>query len=178
MELIVRQGEREEAVRIERDRRDGQERDRYRVTIGETVHTVEARRLRDRDALWSLIVDGTQHEVGVRRGRGERYTVSTLRATHAVEVTDPLTHLAREAHGAAAGGGFEAVAAYMPGRVVAVLVEEGDEVEAGQGVVVLEAMKMENEIATERAGRIGKIHVEAGQAVEGGDPLFELGPPE
>ena len=172
MELIVRQGEREETVRIERDG------SRYRVSVGETVHTVEAARLGDHGALWSLIVDGTQHEVAVRRDRGERYAVSTARATHAVEVTDPLTHLARAAHGAAAGGGVEAVAAYMPGRVVAVLVEEGEEVEAGQGVVVLEAMKMENEIAAERAGRIGTIHVEPGQAVEGGDPLFDLGPPE
>ena len=175
MELIVRQGEREETVRIERDGRDG---DRYRVSVGETVYAVEAARLGDRGALWSLIVDGTQHEVAVRRDRGERYAVSTSRATHTVEVTDPLTHLARAAHGAAAGGGIEAVAAYMPGRVAAVLVEEGEEVEAGQGVVVLEAMKMENEIAAERAGRIGKIHVEPGQAVEGGDPLFDLGPPE
>jgi len=175
VELIVRQGEREETVRIERDRRDG---DRFRVSVGETVHTVEAARLSERDALWSLVVDGGQHEVAVRRGRGERYTVSTARATHTVDVTDPLTHLARAAHGAAAGGGIETVDAYMPGRVVAVLVEEGEEVEAGQGVVVLEAMKMENEIAVERAGRIGKVHVEPGQAVEGGDPLFELGPPE
>jgi len=172
VELIVRQGEREVTVRIERDG------DRYRVTVGETEHTVGASRLRDRGGLWSLIVDGTQHEVAVRRDRGERYAVSTARASYAVEVTDPLTHLARAAHGAAAGGGAESVTAYMPGRVVALLVEEGEEVEAGQGVVVLEAMKMENEIAAERAGKIGKIHVTAGQAVEGGDPLFELGPPD
>ncbi len=64
----------------------------------------------------------------------------------------------------------------MPGRVVALLVDEGDEVEPGQGVVVLEAMKMENEIAAEHGGVVTKVHVEPGQAVEGGDPLFELGP--
>ena len=63
----------------------------------------------------------------------------------------------------------------MPGRVVEILVQEGEEVTAGQGVLVLEAMKMENEIRAEHDGTITKIHVQPGQAVEGGDPLFEMG---
>ena len=62
----------------------------------------------------------------------------------------------------------------MPGRVVAVLAAEGDAVRAGQGVVVLEAMKMQNEIQAEHDGTIKRICVAAGQAVEGGDLLFEL----
>jgi len=170
MELIVRHGEREERVRIEPDG------GRFRVEVGDTVHTVEAERLDEGSALWSLIVDGAQHEVAVRRDRRERYAVATRRSSHTVEVTDPLTHLAREAHGAAAAGGVQTVTAYMPGRVVALLVDEGEEVEPGQGVVVLEAMKMENEIAAEHGGVVTKVHVEPGQAVEGGDPLFQLGP--
>jgi pyruvate carboxylase subunit B len=63
----------------------------------------------------------------------------------------------------------------MPGRVVAVLVEEGAAVTAGQGVVVLEAMKMENEIRAEADGTVAKIFVQPGQAVDTGNPLFELG---
>ncbi|HEY8020618.1 MAG TPA: biotin/lipoyl-containing protein, partial [Thermoanaerobaculia bacterium] len=50
----------------------------------------------------------------------------------------------------------------------------GTEVKAGDGVIVLEAMKMQNEIQAEHDGRVTKVHVEPGQAVEGGDPLFEL----
>ena len=65
--------------------------------------------------------------------------------------------------------------AYMPGRVVAVLVEQGKHVEVGQGIVVLEAMKMENEIRAEVAGVVTKLHVKPGQSVEGGDLLFEIG---
>ncbi|HRC87621.1 MAG TPA: acetyl-CoA carboxylase biotin carboxyl carrier protein subunit, partial [Thermoanaerobaculia bacterium] len=71
-------------------------------------------------------------------------------------------------------GGKRQVRAYMPGRVVAVLVEVGATVVAGQGVVVLEAMKMENEIASERGGVVAKVHVAPGEAVEGGDLLFEI----
>ena len=89
-------------------------------------------------------------------------------------VADPLTHLAAQAAGGKGGRRQQKVTAYMPGRVVAVLVEEGQEVQAGQGVVVLEAMKMENEIRAESDGTIRQVFVTPGQNVEGGDPLFEL----
>lgn len=169
MELIARHGEREERVRITRDG------DRFTVVVGERVHSVEAVQLPGREGLWSLIVDGAQHEVAVAEEGRDRYRVSSSTGLHRVAITDPLTHLAREAHGAAAGSGTRTVEAYMPGRVVAVLVKEGEEVRAGQGVVVLEAMKMQNEIAPDHPGQVTKIHVQEGQAVEGGDPLFDLG---
>jgi pyruvate carboxylase subunit B len=172
VELIAREGEREEHVRVRPlPGRDG---DRFEVTVGERTYRVEAVRVHAGAGLWSLIVDGAQHEVAVAAEGDDGYCVTTGAGLHQVSVSDPLTHLARTAHGAATGGGTETVKAYMPGRVVALLVEEGAEVAAGQGVVVLEAMKMENEIAAEHAGTVGKIHVEEGQAVEGGDPLFEL----
>lgn len=177
MELIVGLGEREERVQV---RRDG---DRWELVVGERRYTVDAERLgetgpdrrHDGASFWSLIVDGAQHEAAVTPDGEDRYRVSTGTGLHPVSVTDPLTHLARQSHGAAAGGA-ETVEAYMPGRVVAVLVEEGAEVAAGQGVVVLEAMKMENEIVPEHAGTVAKIHVTEGQAVDAGDPLFDLEP--
>ncbi len=62
----------------------------------------------------------------------------------------------------------------MPGLVVRVLVKEGDEVETGRGLVVLEAMKMENELKAPGAGTVKTIHVAAGAKVERGSPLVEL----
>jgi len=62
----------------------------------------------------------------------------------------------------------------MPGLVVRVLVREGDEVEAGRGLVVLEAMKMENELKAPGAGTVRTVHVKPGAAVERGTPLVEL----
>jgi pyruvate carboxylase subunit B len=180
VELIARlkeeRGEREEREeRVRLERLDGE---RVRVVVGERSHEVDAVRLDLQSdgagGVWTLIVDGAQYEVAVSRAAGGGWTVSTAGREQRVEVTDPLTHLARAAHEAAGASGVQKVVAYMPGRVVAVLVAEGDEVAAGQGVVVLEAMKMENEIAAEHAGRIGRVHVEEGQAVEGGDVLFEL----
>lgn len=62
----------------------------------------------------------------------------------------------------------------MPGRVVGVAVREGDAVVAGQPLVVLEAMKMQNELQAERDAVVRKVHVAVGEAVEGGDPLIDL----
>jgi pyruvate carboxylase subunit B len=62
----------------------------------------------------------------------------------------------------------------MPGRVVKVLVAEGDVVAVGQGLVVLEAMKMENEVRARAAGTVSQIHVKPGATVEGSAKLVTL----
>ncbi|MEM1177485.1 MAG: biotin/lipoyl-containing protein [Acidobacteriota bacterium] len=178
MDLIVTRGEREVEVSLDR-REDG----RWVVDVGDESYTVD---VADAGELLSLrLAEGTesardhvgrQFEVAVRRlsSRGScTYQVSSRRGTDHVSVTDPLTHLLQQANPGAAGGGV--VEALMPGRVVEVLVAEGADVAKGQGVVVLEAMKMKNEIPAELDGSVKKIHVEAGQNVDAGDPLFEVG---
>lgn len=169
MDLIVRSGSREEKVKIRRDD------DFYDVTIGDRVYRVEAATARaGAQSLRSLLIDGAQHEVAVRHQGEGVYWVSTRQGAGAVEVADPLTALAAQTQGAKGGRRRQTVKAYMPGRVVTLLAAEGEEVAAGQGVLVLEAMKMENEIRAEHGGTVTKIHVQPGQAVDNGTPLFEL----
>lgn len=165
MDLIVRLGDREEKVRVRRS--DGG----YEVVVGDRAYQVDA--VAVRDGIRSLRIDGEQHEVSVRR-KGEDWAVVSRHGAVSVSVTDPLTHLANQTRGGKGGRRHQRMDAYMPGRVVAVLVSEGDEVAAGQGVLVLEAMKMENEIRTETEGKVTKIFVEPGQAVDAGNPLFEM----
>ena len=169
MDLIVRQidpaGDREEKVRVRRSD------DGYEVVVGDRAYRVDAAVVRD--GVRSLRLDGAQHEVSVRR-KGEDWVVVSRQGAVTVGVTDPLTHLAQQTRGGKTGRRHQRVDAYMPGRVVALLVNEGDEVATGQGIVVLEAMKMENEIRAEHEGRIIKLHVQPGQAVDSGTPLFEL----
>ncbi len=169
MELIARQGERTEKVRV-RQHGNG-----YEVVVGDRVYQVDAASGETGGAR-SLLIDGAQHEVSVRRDGpdGEDWTVSGRHGVSSVSITDPLTHLAAQTRGGKGGKRHKKVNAYMPGRVVAVLVEEGGTVTAGQGVIVLEAMKMENEIRAEHDGTIAKIFVQPGQAVDMGNPLFEL----
>jgi biotin carboxyl carrier protein len=74
--------------------------------------------------------------------------------------------------GAAAGSGPQRVLAPMPGKVVRVLVKPGDEVKARQGLVVVEAMKMENELKAARDGRVREVSVAEGQSVDAGAVLL------
>jgi len=165
MELIARLAEREEKVRVRKID------DSYEVVISDRIYKVDAAGVRD--GVRSLRIDGAQHEVSMRR-QGEGWSVVSRHGAVSVSVTDPLTHLAQQTRGGKGGRRKQRVDAYMPGRVVALLVNEGDEVAAGQGVLVLEAMKMENEIRAEHEGRITKVHVQTGQPVDTGAPLFEM----
>ena len=72
------------------------------------------------------------------------------------------------------GAADRVVRSPMPGRVVKVCAKVGEDVEVGQALVVVEAMKMENELTAKAAGRVAEIHVEAGTAVEGNAKLVTL----
>ena len=166
MKLVARCAGRVEEVEVGRDGT------RYRVRVGDRTYEVEARSLGP--FVKSLIVDGESHEAAVFRRDERGWTVGWRGRTTEVELVAPLEHLAEQAHGESGRRGRVVVAAYMPGRVVSVLVGEGDAVESGRSLVVLEAMKMQNEIRADRPGVVRRVHVAAGQAVENGDPLVEL----
>ena len=118
-----------------------------------------------REGVLSVIVDGRQWECALD---GDAVVVAGRRFPFAVQ--DPRA-LARR--GAVAGGeaGPRAVRAPMPGRVVRVLASVGDAVAEQQGVVVLEAMKMQNEMRSPKAGRILRVAVKVGDTVAAGDLL-------
>ncbi len=91
-----------------------------------------------------------------------------------VRVESERMRSAEQAKKGTMAGGDKVVKSPMPGRVVKVLVAPGDEVQAGQGLLVLEAMKMENEVRARTAGKVAAVHVTAGIAVEGNAKLVTL----
>jgi biotin carboxyl carrier protein len=123
------------------------------VTIGGAQHRVVARRGATRGA-YALWIDGWRFDVEALDERAR--AIRDLSAAHT------------------ASAGPAPVIAPMPGLVVRVHVAVGDHVEAGQGVVVMEAMKMENELRASAAGTVRAIHAVAGKAVEKGAVLVEL----
>ena len=173
MELVILDGEPDRPERTERRVSIERAGTGFAVSIDGARYVVDRAALDNR--LRSLLIDGQQFEVSTEPLGDGRYRISALGRDSAVEVRDPLRHLAMGSGADTQADGKRAVHAYMPGRVVAVLVEQGKPVEVGQGVVVLEAMKMENEIRAEVAGVVTKLHVKPGQSVEGGDLLFEIG---
>ncbi|MEO8502764.1 MAG: biotin/lipoyl-containing protein [Acidobacteriota bacterium] len=173
MELIARrrdgQGEREDPVRIERAAED---REAFTVTVGERSYRVQVSALGG--AFRSLLIGGDQYEVAVACDREGRYAVTAHGELVAVEMVDPLTALLEKGASASGRKRSQVVRAYMPGRIVSLQIEEGQTIEAGQALVVLEAMKMQNEVLAEHAGVVKKIFVIPGQSVDGGEPLFEF----
>ncbi|HVH73172.1 MAG TPA: acetyl-CoA carboxylase biotin carboxyl carrier protein subunit, partial [Candidatus Dormibacteraeota bacterium] len=90
------------------------------------------------------------------------------------EVIDPRSWRGRR-HGGAEAEGRQQIAAPMPGKVVRLLVKAGDPVEASQGLLVVEAMKMQNEIRSPKSGTIERVLVAEGQAVNAGEVLLIVG---
>jgi biotin carboxyl carrier protein len=121
-----------------------------------------------RDVL-SLLVDGHAYEIK-REQTATDLHLWVGSTAFAVEVRDPRSLRSRQ-HAAGDEKGPRKVLAPMPGRVVRVLVAENSEVEAGQGIVVVEAMKMQNEIKSPKKGVVKKISTTPGAAVNPGDVL-------
>ena len=117
--------------------------------------------------VFSIVIEGRSYEARVFDG-----TVDVGGRKLPVTVTDPRSYAGRS--GAEGAGGRAAVSAPMPGRVVRVLVEQGTTVEAGQGVVVVEAMKMQNEMKAPRAGRVVSVSAREGAAVCAGESLVVI----
>jgi biotin carboxyl carrier protein len=166
-ELIVTADGRDRTVVVE-PLGDG----KFRITLDGTVHEVDGKPLRA--GTWSLVLGGKQYVVDLdpRRG-GIAASVGASEVTLSVE--DALhRRLAAAAQPRADKARGEMLRAPIAGKVVKVLVAIGDTVARGQAVVVLEAMKMENELVAERGGTVAKVHKQAGQAVETNEVLVEL----
>ena len=145
-------------------RREG---DRYLGRAGE--RTVEAEVL-ERGPSSLLIRLGDRTFDVTCDSRGSRHFLDFGSHQVAVEILDPLRDGSDSGPGGEAPGKTE-VRAAMPGKVVSVKVRIGDQVDRGQGLIVLEAMKMENEVPAPRTGTITAVTVEAGQTVETGTLL-------
>ena len=117
---------------------------------------------------WSILIDGRSYAVE-GFGAGE---VSVNGRVFRADVFDPRELRGRRS--AANSSGPQSVTAPMPGRVIRVLVETGQEVSAGQGLIVVEAMKMQNEMKAPRAGRVASVKAEAGATVSAGDILLVI----
>ena len=112
----------------------------------------------------SLVVEGRQYRCVLDGDAAVGLAVVIAGRRHEFAVTDPRSLKARRGGGAGKHGP-RPVKAPMPGRVVRVLVAVGDEVVEGQGVVVIEAMKMQNELKSAKAGRVVKVAAEVGETV-------------
>jgi biotin carboxyl carrier protein len=166
---------------------------RYFVSVGESTVEVEIDgavvRVAGREVVAELravpdsgvrhlLVDGRSVLISADAVEGGAWDIALDGQRFRAEVLDERTRTIREMTGRAAGPrGPKPVRAPMPGMIVRIEVAPGDTVRTGQGIVIVEAMKMENELKAEGDGVVGRILVEPGQAVEKGAVLVEFEAP-
>lgn len=164
MAYIARLGERTYALEIEEIGKA-----LYRIAIDGNEFKIDGKKTGLTS--YSLIVDDRSFEVDVDISEDEYRVLVDGRTYHIPLVDEKRMRLGGWQSGIALQGRQE-ISVPMPGKIIAVLVAEGDRVEKGQGLVIVEAMKMENEVRSPIQGEIKEIKVKGGETVEAGMALL------
>ena len=122
-----------------------------------------------------VIVDGIEFEVAVE-GEGKTWSATVEGKTFQIEIPDAAPVAKKKRTGGGKKKKSGTVSANIPGKVVTVEVNEGDQVTEGQVILILEAMKMQNEIQAPITGTVAIVHCEEGQAIEANIPLVVIEP--
>ncbi len=151
--------------------------DLYRVVInGEKEIVLDLRR--HGCCIYSVLMDGKSYEVDVDENSGGDYSVLVGGEHFRIEIMDEMKRKLLQILGESAGTATGEVTTAMPGMVVKVLVQEGDCVEKDQPLVILEAMKMENEFKAPMDSVVKTVKVKEGETVEANAVLVVLEPEE
>jgi biotin carboxyl carrier protein len=150
------------SVELERDA------DRWKISLDGQPVDAQAVEI-DANTL-SLLLEGQSYEVRIAPSPDGVLKLQTGLQEFTAEVLDPRAWRGRR-HGALEAEGRQQVVAPMPGKIVRILVQAGEKVEAGQGLLVVEAMKMQNEIRSPKGGIVERLHVKEGQPVNAGEVL-------
>ena len=141
----------------------------YHVVIDKKVLEVDAVHLQG--FALSLIAGTRSYRCDIEPGKDGRLSVLVGENVFPMELLDERRLRLRQAGGKFSLEGPQRIDAPMPGKVVRVLVKAGDEVGEGQGLIVVEAMKMENELKSPKAGKVTELHAVEGATVESGAKL-------
>jgi biotin carboxyl carrier protein len=134
-------------------------------------NTLDANAVEVAPNIFSVLLSGDSHQIRIAPRPDGTLTLHTGLAEYHAEVSDPRSWRGRR-QGAVEAEGRQQITAPMPGKVVRLLVKQGDSVEAGQGLLVIEAMKMQNEIRSPKSGKIEKLFAQEGQPVNAGEVLL------
>jgi biotin carboxyl carrier protein len=145
---------------------------RYRVTIGESEWDVDARATMP--GIYSILIGGVSYVADVV-DRDGACVVEVGGEQYEINVDEQTRHIIRTRGGAGTGAGSRTLTAPLPGKISRVAVQPGDAVGAGDILLVIEAMKMENEFRAAAAGTVAEVRVAAGQTVNAGDVLIVMG---
>ena len=145
----------------------------YEIRVDGTLFEVDARKTQNN--LWTMLIGHHVHDVDVLSANGTM-TIAIDGDTYETEVIDELRKTLRERKGKFEPEGAQEVKAPMPGKVVKILVQPGTIVNEGEGLIIVEAMKMENLLKSLIKGVVKEVFVKEGQAVEARMKLITVDP--
>jgi biotin carboxyl carrier protein len=144
-----------------------------KIKVDDVIYDIDL--MHTNDGTFSIIENNRSHDIElVPLEQPKKYLAYTLHKTFDVEIIDAETRYLLDRLGGQLDEGEKNITSPMPGKVVKVLVSEGDEVSKGQTVIILSAMKMESEYKSGVDGKVLKVHVTDGQTVEGSQVLIEI----
>ncbi len=143
---------------------------RYIVNLDGNDYTVDF--CEPEESFYSLLVDGKSYEVSINSNENE-FTVYLYDSTHNFRLYDPARNMMTSGKEENTDGP-QAVRSPMPGRIVRILVNQDDSVKKGDGVIIVEAMKMENELKSPKDGTVEKISVKQNDTVESNQILLTV----
>lgn len=142
---------------------------RIKVLLGDKTYDLDI--LEVEPGIYSVLYEGKNFNFELDPQSGKKYTVETEAEVIPVEVVDAETRYMRSRKGGA-DDDAEYISTPMPGQVVKILVEEGQEVKAGETVIIISAMKMESEYKVQKDRVIKQVLVKEGDNIEGEQPLI------
>jgi len=150
-------------------------RDGSQLTISVDDEIFEVDLVKVGPAEYSVLYKGRSYNIEVVPGsEPKHYTVNTFYFTHEIEVVDAESRYIRSRNDVAGGHISNIIRSPMPGKIVKILVAEGDIVEAGQTVIIVSAMKMESEFKAAKPGIVSEIPVKEGDTVDGNQVLVVI----
>lgn len=144
------------------------ERERLHISVDGRPSNADAVELASN--IFSILLNGQSHEIRVTPQPDGSLTLQSADHEFSAEVVDPRAWSGRR-HGHVEAEGRQQIIAPMPGKVVRLLVKAGDKVEVGQGILVVEAMKMQNEVRSPKTGTVERLQAQEGQPVNAGQVL-------
>jgi biotin carboxyl carrier protein len=146
----------------------------YRVSVDDRIYEIDL--LMVEEGVWSILHNGNSQIIeSVHGDNPKKYFVNTYDNSFEVEIVDSEARYLRSRNKAGAGDAQNQITVPMPGKIVKVLVKEGDPVKSGDTLVIVSAMKMESEYKAEKDGIVIEVHVKEGDTVDGGQIMILLG---
>jgi len=144
-----------------------------KVSVDNKIYDLDM--VRVADGIYSVIYNGKSYNVEMVPGNSSKhYLVNTFYKSYQIEVIDAESKYMKSRQNGDSHVGENSISTPMPGKVVKILVKPGDEVEAGQTVIIVSAMKMESEFKVRKPGKVKAVHVKEGDLVEGNKVMIDI----